>query len=285
MIPVQQLRNSPPTGLGQARALAHRAAQLLTMSARANLQPVPDDSHSNLGWNSETQSLVSHPLEVGGAQTHAMLCFNPLRLELTRNGQLTERIELDGISDSDARSWLDTQLVRIGLEAASKGVLPYDLPKDVANIMTYNTEGLGEQLASLTAWFNTAHQVLSDLASSLSEFRPGASPVRCWPHHFDIATYVGIEQGSAEAARGIGVGLSPGDESYNQPYFYVNPWPHLDPTKLPPAPAPGHWHVEGFVGVIATGEEILTLSDIQSQLPLFVENAFGIGRDQLGARV
>ncbi len=284
MISVQQLRSSPPTGLGQARALAHRAAQLVTMAARANLQPVPDDSHSNLGWNSETQSLVSHPLEDGGAQTHATLCFNPLRLGLTRNGQLAERFELDGITNADARGWLDTQLIRFGLEAASKGALPYDLPKDVADISTYSTKDLGEQLASLAAWFNTAHHVLSDFASSLSGFRPGASPVRCWPHHFDIATYVGLEQGSAEAARGIGVGLSPGDESYNQPYFYVNPWPHLDPDKLPPAPAPGHWHRDGFVGAIATGEEILTLSDIQSQLPLFVANAFEIGRDQLGAR-
>ena len=77
--------------------------------------------------------------------------------------------------------------------------------------------------------------------------------------------------------------MSPGDESYQQPYFYVNPWPHLDADGLPPAPAPGHWHRDGFVGAIATGEELLDCSNIQHELLDFVTRAFETGRGQLGA--
>jgi hypothetical protein len=279
----QHLRSSPPTGLDAARALAHRAAQLVTMAARVNLSAVADDSHSNLGWGPETQSFASHPLDAGDTQIQVALSINPLRLDLTRNGQRSKSLKLDGLSHANALDWLDTQLVRVGLAAASQSTLPYDLPEDVSNLATYDVVDIGDQLTSLAAWFDTAHGVLSDFVSGLIDIRRGAGPVRCWPHHFDMATYVELEQGPSEMARGIGVGMSPGDESYNQPYFYVNPWPHLEPTNLPPAPQPGHWHRTGFVGAIATGAEILHLGDIQSELSQFVTNAFEIGHGQLGA--
>ena len=66
----------------------------------------------------------------------------------------------------------------------------------------------------------------------------------CWPHHFDIATLVKLEDGQPANARSIGVGVSPGDEYYAQPYVYVSPWPRFDAGKLPdlppyhPKPAP-----------------------------------------------
>ena len=283
MISDQYLRSTLPTDLGAARAFAHRAAQLVTMAARANLPPVSDDSHSNLGWDPITQSLVSHPLQAHGAGAQVSLSLSTLQIGLNSNGQHAESLKLDGRSHADALGWLDDQLVRAGFHAASNSALPYELPTDVASITKYNAADFDAQLASLAAWFDTANQVLSDFASSLTDLDPGASAVRCWPHHFDIATYVGLEQGAPETARGIGIGMAPGDESYDQPYFYVNPWPHLDPVGLPPAPAPGHWHQDGFVGAIATAEEILKLSDIRGELPKFIAMAFGIGRSQLGA--
>lgn len=283
MISDQSLRSTLPTDLGAARVLAHSAAQLVTMAARANLPSVSDDSHSNLGWDRITQSLVSHPLQAHGAKTQVSLSLCSLQIGLHSNGQHVNSLKLDGRSHVDALGWLDDQLVRSGLHAASNGALPYELPTEVASITKYDAADSNASLASLAAWFDTANEVLSDFALSLTDLDPGASAIRCWPHHFDIATYVGLEQGAPEIARGIGIGMAPGDESYDQPYFYVNPWPHLDPVGLPPVPAPGHWHRDGFVGAIATAEGILKLSDIQGELPNFIAKAFGIGRSQLGA--
>ncbi len=279
----QFLRSSPSTSLGAARALAHRGAQLVTMAARSNLDSVPDDSHSNLGWSSSGQSLQSHSLESNGAKMQVALAFSPLQLNLVRNDETVESLRLDDLSHTEALAWLDLRLAKLGLSAASRSVLPYDLPADVEGITTYDTGDAREQLASLAAWFDTAHRLLSEFASSLNDTNPGPSPVRCWPHHFDIATYVALDEGSSETARGIGVGMSPGDESYGQPYFYVNPWPYLNAIDLPDAPAPGHWHTDGFVGAIATGEEILKLGYIKDELSQFLANAFEIGRGQLGA--
>jgi len=93
---------------------------------------------------------------------------------------------------------------------------------------------------------------------------------------------VGLEEGNFETARGVGVGLSPGDDAYNQPYFYINPWPHLDPSTLPDLPMPGHWHTSGFTGAIATGQEVLTLPDVEAGLSRFITEAFSAGRARLG---
>ena len=91
-----------------------------------------------------------------------------------------------------------------------------------------------------------------------------------------------LESGDPETARGVGLGLSPGDGNYNQPYFYINPWPRLDVSDLPDIPPPGHWHTEGFVGAVATGGEILSQSDLAGGTAEFLRRAYAAGRDKLG---
>jgi hypothetical protein len=107
--------------------------------------------------------------------------------------------------------------------------------------------------------------------------------VRCWPHHFDVATLVELEAGHAESARSIGVGFSPGDESYAQPYWYVSPWPRPDPATLPQAPMPGHWHTQGFTALVATGDDIVKLADRRRDTAAFITQAIEMSRALLGA--
>lgn len=119
------------------------------------------------------------------------------------------------------------------------------------------------------------------MVNSLGDAKPGPGPIRCWPHHFDIATYVALGSGDPETAPGIGAGLSPGDESYGQPYFYVNPWPQPQAGALPGDIAPGRWHTDGFVGAVATGDDVLSLPDIISGTSAFVRMAYQAGRSLL----
>jgi len=48
----------------------------------------------------------------------------------------------------------------------------------------------------------------------------------------------------------IGVGLSPGDASYNEPYWYVSPSPYPDTTSLPALDGNGFWHSQHWVGAV-----------------------------------
>ena len=267
------LSSYPPKDLAKARAIAHRVVQLLSLAARANLAPQPDDSHSNLGWNREFRRFSSHPIMAAGQSLFVTAGIWPLSLGLNRGGDSAD-LPLNGVSHADASAWLDAQLERNGLRPAGPIAAPYELPAEVSAIEIFQLEASLPGLRALSLWFDLADELLTGFASSQSGLTPGPSPVRCWPHHFDLATYVGLEEGDTENARGVGVGMSPGDESYGQPYFYVNPWPKLDVGGLPELRLPGHWHTKGFVGAIATAERALKLGDTRKGLTRFLDAAF-----------
>ncbi len=280
MFQESELRRHSPEALSNARATAHKAVQFVTKAARANLPAEPDDSQSNLGWDDRLKAFLSQPLRNSGSTYFVSVSLSPLKLGLFSNDQLIADLDLENVSESHTANWLDTQLEQAGLKPASTIALPYELPSNVAKIETFHSDA--GALLGLSTWFELAHGLLTKLAGENHDLNPGPSPIRCWPHHFDIATYVGLEVGDAETAKGIGVGMSPGDDSYNQPYFYINPWPHPNPDNLPGLPAPGHWHTQGFVGAIATSQEILSLNDISGELPLFINGAFALGLEILG---
>lgn len=260
-----------PTQLGSARAMAHAASQLLYRAAAANNDPLPGDEHSNLGWDVASGSFQTRPLNA--TDVVIVLGLSPFVLKIG-----VEKLGLGGIKIAAALSWLDEKLAANGLKPGSAVVATYDLPSEVTTLETFETV---DGLEALAAWYDLAAYALTQLASDMSAIKPGPGEVRCWPHHFDIATYVSLEEGDAEEARGIGAGLSPGDGSYDEPYFYVNPWPTVAPEKLPEPITPGHWHTEGFVGSVATGTEILSLDDISKGAGAFVRRSFDTGQSLL----
>jgi hypothetical protein len=249
------IQSVSPSQLSQARATAHRAAQLLTKAARANFEPEPDDSHSSLTLDRELGMFLSWPLESQDGEMRVGLSLDPLVLIVLGESEI--RMPLAGVSVESIEQLLSGILEDAGLKSINNFALPYELPADVAAVTRFEAPNEDQSLAALAAWYDVAAENLSAIVSATSDLKPGPSPVRCWPHHFDIATYVSLETGDPETARAIGIGMSPGDEGYSQPYFYVNPWPHLDADTLPPAAVPGHWHLEGYVGLIATADEIV----------------------------
>ncbi len=267
-----------PTKLSDSVSVAHAAVQILFKAAKANLEPKLDGSHANLAWSDGM--FFTNELPAGSKKYQIGLSLWPLCLIVLCEGSRLEQTNLAGKSVAVAESWLDSQLIELGLEPAGPIQLTYDLPVQVSALEQFDADESG--LAALAAWYTLAADSLNQLAFELGDTNPGPSPVRCWPHHFDIATYISLEAGDAETARGIGAGLSPGDGSYSEPYFYVNPWPHLDAGTLPEAPTPGHWHTSGFVGAIATGTEILTLENLDEGTMSFLQNSVSMGRAQLG---
>ena len=96
--------------------------------------------------------------------------------------------------------------------------------------------------------------------SEVAERQLGGAEVRCWPHHFDVAALLPLDpDGDPEQARAVGVGFSPGDRSYAEPYFYVSPWPYPDAGELPRLPEGARWHTEGWVGLVLTAERIISV--------------------------
>lgn len=264
----KQLGTVAPGALTEARLQAHWAAQPVSAVGAARLPAAPDFSHTNLGWDDGRGVLAGRRIEGGRA---AALRVSTLTLEVG-----DARYPLHGHTFDEAMAWLAEHT---GGERLSRP--EHDLPAHaVGEGGRFAVEELSAALGELAAWFSNASGVLDAFAAATE----GASAVRCWPHHFDLATLVTVGRGEGEDAKSVGVGLSPGDGSYDQPYFYATPWPYPadpDASGLPALPAGGRWHTQGWFGAVLPGEGLVGADDQQRRLEQFIAGATSACRAML----
>ncbi len=262
-----KLLEVPPTSLVLARRLSHAAVQWASRAARANLTARADDGHSNLGWDDTHAALISHTLD-GEGRCQLGLRFNEAALIWLAAGEITDA--LTPVTEDQAQAWCDQHLEANGLRPTGRAEMPYTLES-----VEYGAfAGAQAELETLGAWFATAHRLLEGLVEDFGSLALSPPAVRCWPHHFDLATLFVLDDGDPETARSVGVGLSPGDESYAMPYFYCTPWPV--PTALPEASENFVWHTEGFTSMVCPADRIDTDTNLQDSLSGAVKLAFDV---------
>jgi hypothetical protein len=271
-----QLRGVDGRRLSEARLQAHYAVQWLARAARAYIPPQPDDGHTSLGWDPVLGGFTTYPLRDG-----SWLSLKIIDLTLAAHGgeagASVRSFALDGRSDVLARQWLGEQLNARGFDAQALDTpAPYKIPAHaVAEGRPYNPAELTDALTELVAWFANAALSLGSIQKQLIKRGCSSAPVRCWPHHFDIATLTALPVQSGAAAKYIGAGLSPGDEYYDEPYFYVSVYPEPDPQLLPTLPMLGHWHERDFVAAVATAPRILKAENQEAETDGFLRAAVG----------
>jgi hypothetical protein len=202
-------------GLSRARVQAHSAVQWLARAARAYIPVRPNDGHTNFGWSDRFGGFVTHALPDG-----ARLGLKVTDLALTvlerADGDAANMLPLDGCSDAQARAWLGRQMAAKGLDpSALDDPSPYRVPA-LANGAVYAVAGLANLLGELAVWYSNANAALGASRQGVIHHNLEAPPVRAWPHHFDLDTLVTIAPG-----RTTGIGFSPGDDFYDEPYFYA----------------------------------------------------------------
>jgi len=266
-----------PLELIDARLEAHHAAQWLARSTRVYSTPVADDSHTSLVWDSSTAALMTQAITPNfalGLRLHPMALVAQLP-----NGN--ESFNLFGRTEKDVGKWMSELLSAHKLDPSQLDTPgPYSLPKHPLDSgLTYGLANK-ESFEELGRYFANA----SDLLETVRRTQPTASPVRCWPHHFDIATLISLDKDGGEHARSIGVGMSPGDDIFPEPYFYISPWPYPSQADLPPMPEPAFWYREGFTAVILKSSDLTAIKDgkqQQDRITLILENAIQVNLDLL----
>jgi len=263
------LRTQDPTTLAAARSLAHRSVQWAAKAARANLEPVPDDSHSALVWDADRAALMTQPLKKG---VRVGLRVGILELVFVKGSKVESFAIATGANGEPGR-WLDERLAKEGLKPVSGIALPYETPPTLFGRPSEEAP----QLAALAAWFAAGAEILEGVRKRYAKHKPGPGPILCWPHHFDIAVLVELGDGKS-----IGVGLSPGDDYYAQPYLYVCPNRKLDTADLPALPCGARWHTRDFFGAVATGSELLALEDPGKAMDGIIDAGFAEELERLG---
>jgi hypothetical protein len=262
------LRGTDQRRLSEARLQAHYAVQWLARTARGYIQPQPDDGHTSLLWDRSLDGLSTQALPDG-----ARLSLKIADLTLALHGG--QSFSLGKQTDAQARQWLGAQLVARGLEArALDAAAPYEMPAHaIAQGAAYDAAGCADALAELAAWYGNAELLLSGLLRLMLEQKRAASPVCCWPHHFDLATLITLPTRTAGLTGYVGAGLSPGDHYYDEPYYYVSVYPRPDAAALPSLPALGHWHTHEFTAAVTTAQRIVAAKDQMRETDQFLRGS------------
>jgi Family of unknown function (DUF5996) len=263
----------------EARLQVHNAAQWLARIARAYIPAQHDDGHTSLLWDRSRDALKTQPLKTG---IYFSVRIADLVLALH---DATSPLEIiAGHSDLEIREWLGKKLSAQGFDAdALDAPSPYELPaQPIAGGAKCDTaRSQDDALAELAAWFGNAELLLANLQRQMSERRLTASPVRCWPHHFDLATLLTLPVRDSDTIGYIGAGLSPGDKHYPGPYFYVSVHPEPDPALLPKLPGAGHWHTREFMAAILTWDKVASEKAQKAAANDFLQSAVAIALDIL----
>ena len=281
-IPWQTVGTVPISDLIDARIQLHWAAQIVASFGNAVIEARADDSQSNLGWGDGLSALRSHPssegFRVGLRLADLTLLF------LDKQETVISEFGLQGRTLHQGFEWLKSEYAR-DASTVNRGpfsLREYEMPTHAVGHQAAFTLAKSPALKEFQHWYANAHQVLHALSVNWKQ----ASPIRCWPHHFDIATLVILDSGkSAEEARSVGCGMSPGDGTYAEPYFYVTLWPYLEQSKLPNM-AVGKWHTEGWIGAILTDSDLVESGPVETQaerVQQFFLDSTAAGFNALGA--
>lgn len=267
----------PPDRLSEARLELHWAAQLLSAPGVTLLPTEKDFSHTNLQWDFALGVLSGRP--VGADSLRGGLVFEGLELAVLDGERERSSMRLAGHTLQEGLSWLGRGLSREGTHL----VLPkHDMPSHSVSEGGVFSDADAPARAELGAWFANAFRLIRDAVAD----EASASPVRCWPHHFDVASLITLDEGAdAEEARSIGVGFSPGDGSYDQPYFYVTPWPYPKTANLPSLAEGAEWHRSGWTGAVLTAERLLSAPPVERERSArkALGRAVAASRELLGA--
>ncbi len=287
------LGNVDAQHLVNARLQLHWAAQAAAAVGKQLLPPQPDQSQQSFEW-AERAGALAQAAVAGVRPFRAGLRLADLTLLLLDGEEASLReLPLSGHTLEEAYAWLTAEIEPLlGRPLEQPLEPPGELPAHPVGTGRRFTLADPAPFVEVARWFANADGLLREIQAK----NPGASPVRCWPHHFDLATLITLDAHGAdiaganpESARTVGAGLSPGDGGRAEPYFYVTPWPAPKSTKasaLPALAGSGTWNTEGWLGAVLGAGAISSAGSgegQEGQVRQFLDSAVAACRQLAGA--
>ncbi|NQV52626.1 MAG: hypothetical protein HQ500_05550 [Flavobacteriales bacterium] len=235
----------------------HRAAQYLCTAAISFVPKQDDDSHTNLGWNSDEAVLVTRPLNSEGLRLELNHQVYALDIVHPESG-LSGSFPLTGARHLDVLKWLDNEREFCGISKPYTFDLHYELgysPR-LDDHFTFPSI-VGEALDAEIERRNIADRAMKAI---LLEYGTAELP-RIWPHHFDSGALI---QHPTPKISSIGIGMAIPDGMIDDHYLYVSGYDSgggLSTDTLRALPS-GEWYGDGWKGAAVsmtglTAEEAL----------------------------
>jgi len=263
----QPVRPEGSQQLSDARLQLHHASQFAAAAGISFLDSRPDDGHTSLEWVPGLAGLFSRVIP---AHTMFRIGVTPADLTLaivTENDQPFAHYRLHGRTIIDALAWIRSRVGLLGVDPARYTLKRrYEIPSHPVEMGDAFDASDKAQFLEVSKWLANGASVLTSLARRIHD----AGEVRCWPHHFDMTTVI-----QATSDRTIGVGFEPGDNFYDEPYFYVNVTPQATAAQARQRPlwGGGTWHTSKWVGAVLPGSRLGAASAQEQQVREFIDSA------------
>ena len=265
-----------PHTLLDARSQLHWAAQVAAAVGKQLLPHQPDFSEQSLEWLNGPRVLAQELVAGPQPFRSAIRPSPPALLLLGPADEVLRELPLAGRTLEDAYDWMRREVeALLGRPLAEPLARSEGLPDHPVAAGAPFAFPDSEAPAEMARYFADSYLLLKDLMAR----QPGSSHVRCWPHHFDCAILIQLDEDDSrpadpEHARSLGVGLSPGDDAIPRPYFYLLPWPRPSRSAEDlPALDGGGWHTEGWLGAVLDSTEFAVTADQQQRCERFLNSA------------
>ena len=235
----------------QADQQLHRLCQVMAKANRSFVPEKEDDSHTNLGFNTDKLQIEGRWIETASQRIRLILRLTDVCYVWQDEGEETiQTVSTAKKQMYDIEEQVAKTIQQQGLDMnAFKEPLHFEIPKyHFANqpVALLSRLALNEWIF----WRTLANQSCAHLLEKLG----AASEIRIWPHHFDTGIYI-----EPNEQVGIGFGLAMKDDKAGAPYFYATCYPKNGELGYSQAPAlsTGEWHINDWKGAVLSLEKLL----------------------------
>lgn len=264
-----------PQDLTESRLQLHYAVQYIAATGAALAEPLPDYSHTSFVWNPVLEAFVGSTIRVAQPFQIALEPVSLTLILIDRQNDAIASLPLHGKTMLEGLNWLQQAISKLGADASKIVFLDYppdDFPNHPLAHGALFDASQALALRELVDYYITTQRLLQTIVTT----NENASAIRIWPHHFDIATLITLPGTKNENPLTVGVGLSPGDTSYPEPYWYVSPYPYPDIANLPILDGQAFWHTQHWVGAVLQASrftENANAENRQQQVAAFLHSA------------
>ena len=239
----------------------HQAIQNVAAVGRTFLPQSDSDEAATLIWDPNLARMVGKWIQ-GGIKFRSSIHPETFTVHLV-DASVTSMAStgMAGKKQGAIMVWLEEQLTRLELNSKALSLdRPYELPEyPQAKRKPFQPDT--EAQVYLTCLYHNAWLVLDQIAKT----KEGFEPLAIWPHHFDVGTrQIVKDTGDRETSASVGIGMSPGDEDFGQPYFYVNVLPYPSIESLEPLLF-GEWYEHEWVGAVLMLDDVIKVDSASAQ--------------------
>ena len=230
----------------------HYAIQPIANCGEQFVSPRTDFSHTSLGYDPAKRSFRGKGFRDSGIYIGLDIDDLSLFLSDKHGKKISQKILFD-LTLQESFDWLSVELQDSGLSGAEIRFPAYpDFPEHPLRDSARFSDKLKAEIRALHEYYREAYFLIQKFAKA----KKIKAPIIIWPHHFDMAILKRLPKIKKDDHY-IGVGFSPGDIHYNEPYWYISLWPYpKDSSLLKPLKSPAFWHTKGFVSGILKSNSI-----------------------------